>query len=219
MLEMFGIYPTKYRDRFGEETTTIYNDGKLLRMTLRGIEFKSSMLDDWEPTTDITKSVPFCWNRGELCSYTLDCEILVPIVEIDRISSGTLRVHLELGDPRADGGIEREDLQLELILDEQSFKASGKQAWFEDELREIHTLLPEGTYLKSCFNCAFSDYSPAGFGIFGCMACFRNTKQEYQSLTGKAAYFELQDRMTELVQETYLCPEFEKRVPNSGYRG
>ena len=216
---MFGIYSTKYRDRFGEETTTIYNDGKLLRMTLRGVEFQASMLDDWEPTTEIAKSAPFCWQHGELCSYILDCEILVPIVESDRISSGTLRVHLELGDPRADGGIDREDLQLELIFAEQSFKASGKRGWFEDELSEIQTLLPDGTYLKSCFNCAFSDYNPAGFGIFGCMTCFRNTKQEYRSLTGKAAYFDLQDRMAEFVQETYLCPEFEKRVPNTGYRG
>jgi Family of unknown function (DUF6304) len=216
---MFEIYPTKYHDEFGEETTTIQNDGKSLRMTLRGTEFQCSMLDDWEPIPDIANSASFFFHHGELCSYILDCEISVPIVENDCISSGTLRVHFELGNPREDGRIDREVLQLELILNGKSFKSSGDSGWFEDELQEIHTALPQGTYLKSCFNCAFSDYNPAGFGLFGCMACFRHTKKEYLSLKGKDAYFQLQDRMAEFVQETYLCLEFEKRVPNTGYRG
>jgi hypothetical protein len=29
----------------------------------------------------------------------------------------------------------------------------------------------------------------------------------------------LSDRYDRLVQETYLCPEFERRIPGTGYRG
>jgi hypothetical protein len=36
------------------------------------------------------------------------------------------------------------------------------------------------------------------------------TKKEFWSVSGR------QDRF---VQETYLCPEFERRVPGTGYRG
>jgi hypothetical protein len=216
---MFEIYPAKYCDEFGEEITTIKNDGKLLRMILRGVEFQGSMLDDWEAITEIPPSVSFPQYHGELCAYILELEMPGSIVQNNHVLPGMLRVRLELGIPSANGGLDREDLQLELILDNLSFKSCGKHGWFEDELLEIHKLLPPQTYLKSCFNCAFSDYCPAGCGLFGCMACFRNTKQEYRSLTGKAAFFDLQDRIAEQVQETYLCPEFEKRTPNTGYRG
>jgi hypothetical protein len=53
---MFEIYHAKYCDEFGEEITTIKNDGKLLRMILRGVEFQGSMLDDWEAITEIPPS-------------------------------------------------------------------------------------------------------------------------------------------------------------------
>ncbi len=217
---MFEIYPAKYCDEFGEEITTIHNDGKLLCMVLRGIEFQGSMLDDWEAIAEISPLVSFPLHHGELCAYVLKLEMPVSIVQNNHVLSGTLRVRLELGIPVVTtGGLDRENLQLELIFDNLSFKSCGKHGWFEDELLEIHKILPIATYLKSCFNCAFSDYCPAGNGSFGCMACFRNTKQEYRSLTGKAAFFELQDQIAEHVQETYLCPEFEKRTPNTGYRG
>lgn len=42
-------YPAFYRDRFGEVATTIHNDGKEFRMTLRGVEFTGRHFDDWEP--------------------------------------------------------------------------------------------------------------------------------------------------------------------------
>jgi Family of unknown function (DUF6304) len=216
---MFEIYPAKYRDRFGEEITTIENDGKSLRMILRGIEFKSSMLDDWAVATEISPAGSFPLHHGELCTCVLDLEMPALIIQNSDVLAGVLRVHLELGEPSANGGLDREELQLELVFNDRSFKSCGKHGWFEDELLEIHRELPPATYLKSCFNCAFSDYNPVGFGLFGCMACFRNSKQEYRSLRGKAAFFELQDQIAEQVQETYLCPEFEKRMPNTGYRG
>lgn len=218
---MIANYPAKYQDEFGEEATTIHNDGRSLRMILRGVEFEGAMLDDWVPTnaTNHQPTASFPLHRNELHSYTLAFEIPVPVVVDDRTVPGSLRVHLDLGAPKANGSLDREDLLLELIVEGKTFKSCGKHGWFDDELQEIQPALAEGVFIKSCFNCAFSDYSPAGFGLFGGMACFRNSKQEYLSLKGKAAFFNLREKIAEFVQETYLCPEFEKRVPGTGYRG
>jgi hypothetical protein len=74
-------------------------------------------------------------------------------------------------------------------------------------------------YLKACINCAFSDYSPCGHGLFGGLACFRDNKQAYLSVQTKRDLFEIWSTMTEFVQETFLCSEFERRAPGAGYRG
>jgi hypothetical protein len=103
---MFEIYPAKYRDQFGEEITTIENDGKLLSMILRGVEFNSSMLDDWEAMTEIPASASFPLHRNELCSYALNLEMPASIVQNKHVLTGTLHVYLELGEPSANGGLD-----------------------------------------------------------------------------------------------------------------
>lgn len=218
---MLEDYLVNYSDKFGEEETFIQNDGETLRMTIRGIEFYGKMLDDWEPITAMSSSqkATFSLHMNQLHSYVLDFIITVPVIDQNKALSGTLRVHLDLGEPQANGAVDHEKLHLDLIVEGQSYKSCGKHSWFDDALQEIHNKLPDGMFIKSCFNCAFSDYSPAGYGLFGCMACFRNSKQEYLSLKGKAAFFNLQDKIVEFVQETYLCSEFEKRVTGTGYRG
>ena len=218
---MLVVYPTKYRDRFGEETTTIENDGAMLRMVVRGIEFTGRMFDDWEPSTTAPSPqlTNFPLNRGELCSYTLECEIPVSVVKAGQTTQAILRVHLELGEPHANGGVDREGLKLALGINSQSYESSGKSGWFEDELVDIQAMLPADDHMKCCFTCAYSDYSPAGHGLFGGLICFRNHKREYLSLAGKQAVFQLIEKTKEIVQETYLCPEFEKRVSGTGYRG
>lgn len=75
-----------------------------------------------------------------------------------------------------------------------------------------------GKRLKICFSCSHSDYPPIGHGLFGGMACFRNLKDEYSRVKDKFDLFPILDR-AEAVQETYLRPEFAKRLPNTGYRG
>jgi len=73
--------------------------------------------------------------------------------------------------------------------------------------------------MKACINCLYSDYSPLGHGLFGCMMCFRNLKAEYVKVTTKDELWPIHDRYDRLVQETYLCPDFERRIPGTGYRG
>jgi hypothetical protein len=79
--------------------------------------------------------------------------------------------------------------------------------------------MPAGTYLKTCINCAFSDYSPSGHGLFGGLACFRDNKTGYRAVRTKRDLFGIWITMTGFVQETFLCPEFERRSPGTGYRG
>ncbi len=78
--------------------------------------------------------------------------------------------------------------------------------------------------MKACINCAFSDYSPYGHGLFGNLICFRANKTGYLARSSnedfcKDDYFDVMETVSEMVRETYLCPEFEKRAPGTGYRG
>jgi hypothetical protein len=76
---------------------------------------------------------------------------------------------------------------------------------------DVQGQLPPGTHLRVCITCAYSDYSPAGHGLFGGLACFRGNKAEYLAVRSKADLFRVWGTMTGFVQETYLCPEFDRR--------
>ena len=84
---------------------------------------------------------------------------------------------------------------------------------------DLQGRLPSGTFMKACINCAFSDYSAYGHGLFGGLACFRGNKAGYRVVTGKDELFDVWDTLTEFVQETHLCQDFERRMPETGYRG
>ena len=213
-------YPTIYRDKIGEETTTIDNDGRELRMVVRGVEFRGGDFDCLEPTEkqDASRLACFTLQKGDLCSCVIECKIPVRVAGAET-TEGTLDVHVELGNPEPKGGIDRLYLQLTLQLGHYCFVSSGWSGWFEDELLDLQKQLPEGVFLKSCINCAFSDYSPLGHGMFGGLACFRDNKEGYRAVRTKGDIFRVWKTMTEYVQETYLCAEFEKRQPKTGYRG
>lgn len=220
---MIDHYPTLYRDQFGEESTTIRNDGTTLRMTLRGVEFTGENFNAFEPAAgrDEAQLSSFTFDPVMLCACEIICDIPLPIVIADEVVVGTLHVHFTLGRPRPTppGGLDREHLILSLSFMDHLLISSGMSGWFEDELLELQQMLPAGGYLKACICCAFSDYSPAGHDVFGGLACFRGHKAEYRRVKSKLAIFELWPRRNGYVQETSLCEEFELRVPGSGYRG
>ena len=220
---MLASYPAIYRDRFGEEATTIQNDGRTLRMQVRGVTFIGSDFDAFEPVpaTDSSHLSTFTLDNGSLCACEIVCDMPLPIVVEQEVIVGALHVQLTLGRPRPAprGGIDEERLILQFSFDNQTFTSRGISGWFEDELLDIQRELPVNTSLKACILCAFSDYSPAGHGLFGGLACFRDHKAEYRAVNGKRALFQLWPKLTEYVQETDLCNEFEQRIPGSGYRG
>lgn len=221
---MVQSYPARYQDAQGEENTGIDNDGKRLHMKVRGVEFVGANFDGLDSTLDPTdpRLTSFTLYRGSLCACHLECVIPLPVVVGQELMSGQLQMYLDLGHPRpgGNGGIDQETLRLCLSFGGTSFWSKGTSGGiFEDELRDLQQALPQGAYLKACISCAFSDYSPAGHGLFGSLACFRDNKAAYRQVNGKHSLFAIWDTMTEFVQETYLCPEFEHRLPGTGYRG
>ncbi len=214
---MITTLPTTYRDKFGTETTVIQNDGKVLSVTLRGVEFVGSMFDDFELKNPNESDInSFVFNHGYLCSCEIDCEIPVQITIARSEVKGKLRVHIELGGPKSNGGIEFEKIRLELLVNDKSYKSPGLNGWFDDELREIQDLLPSGVQLKSCYTCAYSSYAPAGYGAFGCLACFRTNKQEFLAIKNKTELLHFFKKQAGMVQETWLCPEYENALEKSG---
>jgi hypothetical protein len=202
------------------DATTIANDSETLRMLLRGVEFVGRDFDSFEPTEASPEQLlQFTLNQGCLCSCRIDCRIPVLVHDRGKLIEGSLSVELVLGDPATSGGLDREQLRIVLEYNGQKFAGPGTSGWFEDELLSIQTQLPEGVILKSCINCLYSDYSPYGHGLFGSMMCFRNLKAEYLKVTTKREFWSVHGQQDRFVQETYLCPEFERRIPGTGYRG
>jgi hypothetical protein len=223
---MTTTYSARYKDRFGEENTTILNDGVTLTMMVRGVRFQGSDFDSFEPqdVPDPAQLSSFTFLHESLCLCVIEADISVPVVVPTGIVDCLLTFQLELGEPLPTGQMDRERLKLSLKVNEQTYCSEGKSGWFEDEMLDLQGKLPPGTFMKACINCAFSDYSPYGHGLFGNLICFRANKRGYLGLPSgedfsKDAYFDVMETVSEMVQETYLCPEFEKRVPGTGYRG
>jgi Family of unknown function (DUF6304) len=214
---MDWVYSTRYSDRHGVETTELHNDGANLSVRLRGVWFMGRDFDGLEPAPNSgSESVrSFTLWRGSLCDCTFECDIPLPVAFGGETSMGALRMRLELGVPASNGGLDRELLSLRLTIREQVYHSPGSSGWFEDELLSLQSRLPAGVYLKACINCAYSDYSPGGHGLFGGMACFRHFKQEYANVKSKDDLFKILHQ-ADAVQETYLCEDFEKRRPHTG---
>jgi hypothetical protein len=133
-------YQGRYHDRWGEVATFIENDGKTLRMVIRDVVFSGTMLDDWEPFTerDASQLSVFTFNRGDLCDFSLEFDMPLPIIFQTEHLTGMLHGKLALGQPAPNGGIDREDLLLTLTVGDQVFISPGTSGWFENELLAIH---------------------------------------------------------------------------------
>ncbi len=214
-------YAGTYSDAVGLEPIVLMNDGAKLSTEIRGVKFSGPDFDRLRPVAagpELGLRL-FELNNNELCACTLTVEIPVPIVTRQAQISGVLHASLELGLPNARGGIDSEMLRLTLKYGDQQNSSRGLSGWFEDELLDLQRQMPEGEYIKACINCLYSDYSPYGHGLFGCMMCFRNLKAEYLSVKSKDDLWGVHGREDRMVQETFLCPEFVRRVPGTGYRG
>lgn len=216
-------YAATYSDAHGSETTTISNDGMSLRMVVRGVEFVGRSFDLFEPAESLAEDQlrQFSFYDRWLSACRIECRIPIPISNHGSAAQGTLLVELVLREPLPNHFCD-DSLRLTLEYDNQQFAGSGTSGWFEDELLEIQKRLPDGVFMKACINCLYSDYSPYGHQVYGDMSCFRNLKAEYLKVSTKMNYLHSPCRGGGAglpVQETYLCPEFERRIPGTGYRG
>ena len=138
---MIEYYPAKYIDKFGEEQTTIQKDGKDLTMVVRKVEFRCSMLDDWETAKETNpehlKSFLIHPIFNTLYRYKLEFEIPIPVIKSLQVLQGILKIHLDIEGVETNHAGGREDLLLVLHVDEQQFESCGKHGWFDDELQEM----------------------------------------------------------------------------------
>ncbi len=219
------VYDAKYTDANGAETTTICNDGTLLQMTLRGVEFLGQDYDQFYPAKkiDAHRLESFVLNNGDLCSCTLNWQVPIPILDHGTKAQGVLDLKLVLGEPTTNGGLDQEELAIALAYKDQQFKSARTFGYFEQALLDLGARLPANVELKSCFTCQYSDYSPFGNGLFGDMLCFRKHKQDYLTIKNKLDLLEFLDlhpiSQEQNTQETGLCREFSKRRTGTGYRG
>jgi hypothetical protein len=213
------LWSGRYQDRCGSEEITIDNDGDLIVVVIRSVRFVGDF-DHLEPTGGLpAPELGFTFDRGSLCSYVLEWDAPLPVVVADSPRDGLLRCRLALGEPGGRyGGLTSEELTMTLHIEGTTYTTDRGYGSFEDALEDIHRKLPSHTYLKACITCAWSDYSPGRTGLIG-MACFRGVKDAYRKVSSKWDLFAIFSRRTQDVQETYLCPEFERRTKGAGYRG
>ena len=202
------IFPTVYRDKFGVEKTEIRNDGRTLRLLLRGVEFNGSSFDDFEPAEASAEG--FSTNQGSLCSYRLECWMPVLLVKDGKEETARLEAVIEVGDPAPNGGVDRETVQLTLVSGDLHISSMGKTGWFDDALVEIEGSLPGSAYLRCCHTCLYSEYFPGGTGAFGGLTCFRKHDAEFLSAKDKPALLQVFEKNNTLVQETYCCGDFKR---------
>lgn len=219
VLTMKGRWPGSYSDAHRCEPITIVADGRVLTMELLGVTFSGSDFDDLAPSAPVDAGAGLILQHGALCSCVLTWEMPVSLHGTSPDTAGVLDCRLTLGAPAAHGGLEREDLELSLRWNDSRMATSTSHGLFETALAEIQRQLPAGTSLKACISCALSDYSPAGNGLFGTLACFRGNQRGYLQVRSKQDIFGIWPTLTEYVPETYLCPHYQRRGTHPGYRG
>ncbi len=171
----------------------------------------------------------------ELQRYTLDIEIPVQVVrKHDNCEiQGMIHIFFEYKEPDIEKCQVRmycDDVQVyhddgnvydfSLHVDRVSYISTGKTLDFEYFLNDICKQMAQDYYMKCCFTCQYSDYSPYGNDNYGCMLCYCRYKEEYLKVNNKSDYFNyLEDKDCDVRQETYLCKEYDLRNKCSGYRG
>ena len=153
-------------------------------------------------------------SAGELHDCVLGGDLPCSAIVVGQRRDVAIRFTLDLRhDP--DGRSDRPgNLRLSMDLDGALFQVTDD--WFEDGLLRLQDTLPPHVRLMCCLTCLYSDYSPGGHGLMG-MRCHRDAKQRYLAVRSKADYWNVP--VTEEVPETYLCPEYQRRVAGTGYRG
>lgn len=201
---------TTYIDKLGTVETEIVNDGEKLTLDIDGTKFTSRFFDDFEIDNKDTKPVRFSLNKNnELTSCRLVCELPLTLTHQGKDIQTVLAVDLYLEN--------KTNAIFTIKIGEKEIKTNTIEL-FESGLNELKENLPEGYKLKCCYGCSFADYSVYGQGFFGTMLCFRNIKKEYLQVADKEQYMEIMDNHDRLVQETYLCADFQERVKGTGYR-
>ena len=197
-----------YQDRHGTDAVELQidDDGHGLRMLVRNVEFDgfsiNSLILNANP---LSKEFPLD-HKNCLHSFQLDCEAHILLVEQNHEADGSLKIQCKV--PAVEE--EWEDmgfLKLSLTFNDKNVQSDWCGAGFEDELHNLQEKLPDGVFLKSCFNCVFSSYNPyVNSGLMGELCCFVNGKDKFVK-RGKG-YHGWATQEPLFVQELHLCSQF-----------
>jgi hypothetical protein len=217
-------FPGAYEDDQGVEPVVWRiepsgrNGDKLPRFeihtTVRGVPIWGPDLDSLEPDEPNTAGIERLTlnTAGELDHCTLRGDLPCTI-DIDGLRHQSA-LHFALDLRKKARAPKAENLHLSVIVDGMTYTVTDE--WFEDGLQRLEGALPDGVRLVCCVTCLYSDYSPGGHGLLG-IACHRGAKAQYLAVRSKADYWSVP--VTEEVPETYLCPDYQRRIPGTGYRG
>lgn len=187
-----------------------------IRTTIRGVAVWGGDLDGLSSEDEDSNhgNVLSLGSHGDLSDCVLrgDLPCTVSVGQTSR--SETLCFVLDLRRGPDYNPAAPQNLRLSIELDGTSYALSHE--WFEDGVQRLEATLPTDTRLTCCVTCLYSDYSPGGHGLMG-MRCHRDAREQYLAVRSKADYWGVP--VTEEVPETYLCPEYERRIPGTGYRG
>lgn len=207
--------PAIFTDKRGSEQIEFQTTGTWLTTKIRGIGFEGREFDSLTPEV---ASDQFDLSHGDLCGCHFRVEMPVRLHAPEGLRHVNIQANINLGLANERFG-HTGGVRVDLVLPELSIGSSVDTGFFENALLSLNSQLPEGFSLEACITCGLSDYSPAGNGSFGCLACFRHVAAQYRQVQSKSDIFTLWDRLTEYVQETHYCPCFERRLPGTGYRG
>ncbi|MEY8522156.1 DUF6304 family protein [Lachnospiraceae bacterium 38-10] len=110
--------------------------------------------------------------------------------------------------------------EFSLSIDGVCYKSSKRTLYFEAALNDICGQIKDDYYIKCCFTCQYSDYSPYGNDDYGLMLCFCRHKDDCLRVNNKDDFFSfLEGKDFDGRQETYLCEQYCPRNRAGGYRG
>jgi Family of unknown function (DUF6304) len=213
-----------YEDRQGREAIVWQAEpsnrrgvpGYEFHTVIRGTQFWGYDFDGLEPVDrDAAKTAGFSLSPGgDLEDCSLTGELPCSVSQAGRIVPSVVSFRLDLYPRRGADVYNPKNLQLTTTIGGERFEVTDD--WFEDGLLRLDKALPSEVRLVCCVTCLFSDYSPGGHGLMG-MRCHRDAKQQYLAVESKHDYWSVP--VTEEVMETYLCPQYQRRIPGTGYRG
>lgn len=220
-----------------------------LTMTIDGVDFCGMDFCDWS-VRDMT-SLEHAEERFQLIKwgsrdlgYQYDLQrfrlsVAIPVIAVESTSGKNLLAMLEFAlehlpaNNDDDNGlyfcddkpVSRDQVvcqYFQLRIKEECFAAKYPKVDFDQSLQQICREFRGKYYLRNCFGCLYSDYSPLGRDNFGSMLCFLGVADDYLKIKGfgdEENYWRIYSHGKQR-QEVFLCKAFQKRIKNNGgYRG
>jgi len=217
-------FPGAYRDARGEELIIWHIQPSArpgwvnryeIQTTIRAVAVWGGDFDALSPSDPNEAGIDaLSLEHGDLTNCVLVGDLPCEMSGGGPMLTNSIRFVLDLRPTAVQNRARPGNLELSALVD--GTKVEVTDDWFEEGLQRLESQMPAPFRLKCCVTCLYSDYSPAGHGLMG-MRCHRGAKAEYLAVRSKHDYWAVP--VTEDVPETYVCEEYARRIPGTGYRG